>query len=419
MLSVAVSDDSGSVFKDENLGAVARTGNLLVELLESDVIPMPEGGSLVRLPGRASVGIGAESGQFAGAGPEEAVAAILPQGYTRTFLPAYISLEGAPVLPLFGYSAVAIAGDQLMVAAIKTDERDTWNPAHYNLPSLADDVERLVAQFPKNRIIAQLARCAMEYQCFTAQNIFYRRWEGGIPVSPRCNANCLGCISLQASECCPSPQQRIDFVPTVFEIAEVALPHLDGATDAIISFGQGCEGEPTCEWPTIAAACREIRLHTGRGTINVNTNAGDVNAIRGLCEAGVDSFRVSLASARPDYYARYHRPHGFGLVDVERSIIEARSRGVFVSLNYLVFPGFFDQESEVDALCDLIDRCDVQMLQLRNINIDPDVYARIMLVEDAGSHSLKPAGVEEAIAHISDCFPDLAIGNFTLPIKEI
>jgi len=380
---------------------------------------MPEGGSLMRLPGRAPVGIGATSGQFTGAGPEEAVAAILPQGYTRTFLPAYISLEGAPELPLFGYSAVAIAGDQLMVAAIRTDERDTWNPVHYNLPSLADEVERLVAQFPQNRIVAQLARCATEYQCFTAQNIFYRRWEGGIPVSPTCNANCLGCISLQQSECCPSPQQRIDFAPTVSEIVEVALPHLDGATDGIISFGQGCEGEPTCEWQTIAEACREIRSHTDRGTINVNTNAGNVHAIRAISDAGVDSLRVSLASARPNYYARYHRPHGFGLVDVERSIIEARSRGLFVSLNYLVFPGFFDQEPEVDALCDLIDRCDVQMLQLRNINIDPDVYARIMLVEDAGSHSPKPAGVEEAVAHISDCFPALAIGNFTLPFKDV
>jgi len=59
------------------------------------------------------------------------------------------------------------------------------------------------------------------------------------------------------------------------------------------------------------------------------------------------------------------------------------------------------------------------MLQLRNINIDPDVYARIMLVEDAGSHSPKPAGVEEAVAHISDCFPALAIGNFTLPFKDV
>ena len=55
MLSVAVSDSSGSVFKDEKLRAVARTGNLLVELLESDVIPMPEG-ELDALPGELLLG---------------------------------------------------------------------------------------------------------------------------------------------------------------------------------------------------------------------------------------------------------------------------------------------------------------------------------------------------------------------------
>jgi hypothetical protein len=42
-----------------------------------------------------------------------------------------------------------------------------------------------------------------------------------------------------------------------------------------------------------------------------------------------------------------------------------------------------------------------------------------MLVEDEDSRSQRPAGVEEAIAHISDCFPNLAIGNFTLPIKAM
>ena len=418
MLSTAVSDHQGRVFRNDNLHAAARTGNTLVELLESDVIPMPEGGSLMRLPSRRPVGIDATSGQFVGAGLEEAVAAVLPQGYTRTFLPAYIGLEGAPQLPLFGYSAVAFAGDQLMVAAIRTDERDTWDPIHYNLPELAEDIERRLRQFPENRILAQLARCATEYQCFTAQNVFYGRLEGGIPVSPTCNANCLGCISLQASECCPSPQQRIDFVPTVSEIVEVALPHLEKAVGGIISFGQGCEGEPTRQWPTIVEACRELRQRTDAGTINVNTNAGDVHAIEAICDAGVDSLRVSLASARPDYYGRYHRPRGWCLADVESSIIAARSRSLFVSLNYLVFPGFFDQEPEVDALCDLIERCDIQMLQLRNLNIDPDIYADVMLTENVDSDSFYPAGVDEAIAHIRDCFPSLAIGNFTMPIQR-
>ena len=61
------------------------------------------------------------------------------------------------------------------------------------------------AQMPENCIITQLAHCALEYSCFTAQNIFYRRYEGGIPVSNACNAACVGCISEQAADCCPSP----------------------------------------------------------------------------------------------------------------------------------------------------------------------------------------------------------------------
>ena len=68
----------------------------------------------------------------------------------------------------------------------------------------------------------------------------------GIPVSPVCNAQCLGCISLQPSECCPSPQTRI---------AEHLSSRNSGTwatspkpwSEAIISFGQGCEGEPSLQ----------------------------------------------------------------------------------------------------------------------------------------------------------------------------
>jgi len=80
---------------------------------------------------------------------------------------------------------------------------------------LAPLVREKAAFYKDNRIIKQLSECALQYQCFTAQNIFYKRWEGGIPVSPVCNARCLGCISLQPAECCPSPQSRIDFTPTI------------------------------------------------------------------------------------------------------------------------------------------------------------------------------------------------------------
>jgi pyruvate-formate lyase-activating enzyme len=135
----------------------------------------------------------------------------------------------------------------------------------------------------------------------------------------------------------------------------------------------------------------------------------------------MDSFRVSLASARRVYYERYHRPLGWGLADVERSISAARKRGAFVSLNYLVFPGFTDLEPEVDAVCSLIERTGVQMVQFRNLNIDPEVFAGVML-ENPGKRgrrdeALEPAGMVQVIAHLQDCFPDLVIGNFSVALR--
>ena len=112
-----------------------------------------------------------------------AVAAILPVGYTRCLLPGY-EIESLTELPLMGYTAVGATGGQLKVAALKTDEDLKWNPSYYNTPDLPRLIAKQQKRFPANRILAQLAKCALEYHCLTAQNIFYQRWEAGIPVSP-------------------------------------------------------------------------------------------------------------------------------------------------------------------------------------------------------------------------------------------
>ena len=65
------------------------------------------------------------------------------------------------------------------------------------------------------------------------------------PASNRktCNARCLGCLSLQKNSGINCTQERIAFTPTSAEIAEEALFHI-GRVEAVVSFGQGCEGEP-------------------------------------------------------------------------------------------------------------------------------------------------------------------------------
>lgn len=424
MLSVALVDKHGQIIRNDDARAAGRAGDYFVELSPDDVVPLPAGATLMRLPGRTPVGIagggasaraGARVAAFVPAGPGEALSVMLPGGYTRTFAPAYSTEHDAPGLPLFGYTAVAFHGDELVAAAVRTDEGDTWDPRHYNLDILAGAVKERLSRSPGNRVLAQLAKCSLEYGCFTAQNVFYRRWEGGIPVSPACNARCIGCISEQPSECCPSPQERIKFVPTADEVVDIAIEHLDTAPDAIISFGQGCEGEPTLQHSLIAESVRRIRRATGRGTININTNAGNTEAIREVCDAGVDSLRVSVISALPEMYAAYHRPVGYGVHDVVRSITAARSAGVFVSLNYLCYPGFSDTEPEVDALVRLIDGAGINMVQLRNLNIDPDVFSSIML---RPFPAREPRGMAQAIQHLRDCFPELLIGNFSRALSR-
>ena len=430
MLSVALVDRHGHIMRNDNARAVGRAGDYFVELSPDDVIPLPEGATLMRLPGRTPVGVAntlgragrveradAASGgeEFVLAGPGEAVSVMLPGGYTRTLLPAYQAGPDAPALPLFGYTAVAFDGDELVVAAVRTDERDTWDPRHYNLDLLPGAVRERLSRAPQNRVLAQLARCSLEYGCFTAQNVFYRRWEGGIPVSPACNARCIGCISEQPSECCPSPQQRINFVPTPDEVAEVAIEHLENAPEGIISFGQGCEGEPTLQHALIAESVRRVRRATTRGTININTNAGNTAAIREVCEAGVDSLRVSLISALPEMYGLPSPsrlwPRGCGPVYYARKV-----NGGFRVAELPVLSGVLRYRAEVDALVSLIDDTDVNMVQLRNLNIDPDVFSSTMLKPFPAR---EPRGVANVIQHLQDCFPELLIGNFSTAVADV
>jgi MoaA/NifB/PqqE/SkfB family radical SAM enzyme len=154
----------------------------------------------------------------------------------------------------------------------------------------------------------------------------------------------LGCISLQPSECCPASQERIPFVPTVDEVLDIALPHLEEAEDAIISFGQGCEGEPLLQWRLLENSILRLREKTDRGTINLNTNGSFPEHLKKLCNAGLDSVRVTLYSPHLKFYKRYHRPKGYSFGEVLDSMVQAKKKGIYTSINLLVFPGFTDRE---------------------------------------------------------------------------
>jgi wyosine [tRNA(Phe)-imidazoG37] synthetase (radical SAM superfamily) len=237
-----------------------------------------------------------------------------------------------------------------------------------------------------------------------------------VPSSPACNANCIGCISFQPQEeAIPSTQDRLTFKPSVEEIVEFTVPHLLSAPFPIVSFGQGCEGEPLLMWETIRESIIEMRKHCSTGSININTNGSNPEAVRKLREAGLDSIRVSTNSARKSIYTAYYRPNNYTFEDIVESLRVMQEMGGWTSINYFVFPGMTDSEEEYEALRTLIRETGLRMIQWRNFNIDPDWYLGKIGVTETG-----PAmGVRTLMQKIRDEFPDLKFGYFNPPMERI
>ena len=404
----------GDIREEPRLQALAF-GNQ--PLTSNDLIPLPDGVTLSMMPDRLAVGKARTGEQHIIPGMRGwAAAALLPIGYTRILLPAYEKVAGTEPLPFFGYCAVAGMNGRLYVAAIKTDDPHKWHPRAFPKRTLARLVQEKQAAFPQNRIIAQHAHCALDYACPTASNLFFGRWEMAIAVSPGCNARCIGCISKQEEEDLISPQDRLTFIPTIEEIVEVAVPHLEQAEEAIVSFGQGCEGEPLLQWRRIEQSIKAMRLRSERGVVNINTNGSNPRWLQRLYDAGLDTIRVSTISGHSETYTAYYRPLGYSFEDVKESLKRARGAGVYSSINLLCFPGMIDREREVEALLAFIQETGLRLVQLRNLNIDPEVLLPRMPALDTMGKAL---GMRTLVETLRREVPDVVIGNFTRPVKRV
>ncbi|TAM58664.1 radical SAM protein [bacterium] len=398
-------DRRGRIFFDEQARALAADG-FLREPRREELIPLPTGSVVAMLPGRAPLTGAASRPHAYGNGRYAAVGVLLPSGFTRLLLPAYQAGPAAPALPLFGYTFACVVDDELYVAAAKTDDGESWKPRFFEGDELERAIESRLALDPENAVLGQVALCSREYGCFTAQNVFFESGEAAIPVSPACNARCLGCISQQEPDApFPAPQTRISRAADVAEIVRIATHHLALDPSGIVSFGQGCEGEPLMRYRTIVAAIREIRARTPLGTINLNTNGSLPEKLQETIEAGLQAVRVSLNSFRPEVYAAYYRPDRYGLEDVLESIRRACEAGLRVSLNLLTFPGVTDEEAELEAMETFLRGVRVEMVQTRTLNIDPDLYRH------AVGEPVAPRGMLEALSRIRGA--GSLVGNFT------
>jgi len=411
------SDGEGNIFEDETLYAVGRAGWDAFEVPEDLWIELPEGGNLYELPGRRSIGIDVASGEMRLCEKGWAVAAFIPPAHTGLFIAAYETMPDAPLLPLFCYTAVGWRNNKNYVPAIRIEKDIRQESAGYNDHLIAKGANHLLSAYPENRLVKHLMEnCCMTYHCPAARNFSLGRWECPIPTSPACNANCIGCISFQpAEESIVSTQDRLTFKPTAEEIVEFTVPHLMNAPFPIVSFGQGCEGEPLLMWETIRESIIEMRKHTDKGSININTNGSKPDAVYALCKAGLNSIRVSTNSAQKHIYEAYYRPNNYQFEDIIESLKVMRQHGGWSSINYFVFPGITDSVAEYEALRILIRETGLNMIQWRNFNIDPDWYMGKIGMNEPG----EMLGVKQMMELIREEFPDLKFGYFNPPIERI
>lgn len=409
-------DEKGQIFDFPGLRMAGRSGDIFHPISVCDLIPLPEGSELFVLPNRLPVGWDDEKDEMVvvdsipgQSGGIRAVAAFIAPAHTQLAMAAFQrEKKDLPPLPLFAYTAVGWYGDRFWVPAFRSDADIRQDARHFDINAIRRNTTQRMKEAAHNRLIQHLGRCSLTYGCPAAKNLFLNRYEAPLPTSPSCNARCVGCISLQSKNGPPATQERIRFVPTPQEIAEIAIPHLKHAQKAIVSFGQGCEGEPLLQADTLQRSIQLMRQATSRGTINLNTNASRPRAVELLREAGLNSMRISMNSIRENYYHAYYRPVDYSQKDVIASCKTMKEAGGFVSLNYFIFPGLTDELEELERLETVIAETGLDFIQLRNHNIDPDWYLQEIKYTRAG-HRL---GIKNMIKILKKRFPKLGFGYF-------
>ena len=109
----------------------------------------------------------------------------------------------------------------------------------------------------------------------------------------------------------------------------------------------------------------------------------------------------------------YFKPKNYKFKDVLKSIEIAKKYKKFVSINLFVFPGFSDAKEEIAALIKLVKASGIDMIQWRNLNIDPQQYLAAL-----GEKPFAPQGVLSLVNTIKKIFPKLKTGYFNLPKEK-
>lgn len=367
-------DQQGNIFDHPELLMLCKKGKEVYLPRQDELIPLPKQSDVFFLPQRDALGFNPADGKIQRLDAYPVSAFVCP-GHTITGITAFKTNPKASPLPLYAYAAIGFAKDRFWVCAKQVDKDQRQNFAGISDKPIQQGVSYWRQKYPNNRLVRHLSKCALTYSCPAAKNLFLGRYEAPLPTAKSCNAACIGCISWQPEGSnIPITQQRINFTPTSREITQIMFEHTKKEKHPIFSFGQGCEGEPLTEGKLIKEAISSYRKQNNLGTININSNGSLPLTIIELASSGLSSIRITLNSAREKWYTAYHHPKGYIFEDVKTSIKQAKDHSLFVSLNYLFYPGINDTEDELSALFQLIAKYKIDFIQFRNLNIDPEIY---------------------------------------------
>jgi len=410
VLSAVHSDRSGRLVVAADYAAAMSDGASVGPLAQT--IRLPAGTEVVQLPGRTSVGLD-RTGRARELGTGRfGVGAIVPIGYLRMALPAYEEDLAAPPLKPRAYAAVGADADgELVVSAVALDP-DAGAADGRATPDLLARITATQRDHPSSRVLRQLARCAKDYRCRAAANAFLGRHDCALPVAASRNERPPEVLVL-SDDADASPTEPAAFRPAPEELAEAGARHLEGG-GTVVAFGRACEGEPLLAVRLIEAAISAIRQRTRVGSIHLETNGSVPIALRRLCDAGLDSVAVRLASARAETYEVLHRPEGFRFADVRASIAVSIAAKVSVALRVLTLPGLTDRARELDALVGLAgDLPPESSLILCGLASDPQRTLRIADGADA------PVGMERMLDRLRTDAAHLRIVALPRPLVRL
>ena len=233
-VTAVVANPDGEIFELEGYAAVGMSGTVLKPLTVGETLPMPYGSELMLLPDRTPILYHVQNQRLEVMThnpyfPSESiypVAAFNSPGYVVTHISAYQDAKQTKPLPLFSYGAVGWHQDAFRSAIVCVDREKRQDLRLMKEDHVIAGVESMRKKLPGNRLRKHLETCALTYGCPAGKNFFLGRYEAPLPTAGTCNAQCLGCLSLQKNKEISCSQERISFTPRPEEIAAVALMHI-------------------------------------------------------------------------------------------------------------------------------------------------------------------------------------------------